>query len=93
MGNKRLYSKRHIKILALQRCSRAIALVTGQGLYVPDGFPKYGADYPYATELDLECNEIARQLRMRLAALALREFADQQIDHLIYEDSDNITIK
>jgi hypothetical protein len=87
---KRLYSKRHIQILALQRCSRAISLVVQNGLFEPHDFPMHGEKYPYGTELDLACNEIAFQLRKRLAELAEREFSYEP--GTFPRDTDNLTL-
>ena len=88
---KRIYSHRHIQILALQRCSRAISLVVKNGIYLPEGFPPYGEDYPYGVELDIACNEIAYRLRRRLALLAEKEF--DIVDRSMYEnDSDYLNL-
>jgi hypothetical protein len=95
VGKKRKLSKRQIKILALQRCSRAISLVVREGLFLPEDFPTYknrvrGDYYPYETELDLECNEIAYRLRERLADLAVKEWPT--IDRNIYNSSNDLNL-
>jgi hypothetical protein len=84
VGQQRLYSRRHIQILALQRCSRAISLVVMEGLYIPENFPTHGADYPYGVELDYACTDIAYRLRVRLANLSVREFPLDVVDREIY---------
>lgn len=83
---KRQLTKRHIKILALQRCSKAISLVVQNGLYMPDELTTMSQ-----LEIDIECNEIAYQLRKRLSHLSVREWP--QIEQDIYESSDSLNLR
>jgi hypothetical protein len=72
MAAKRAYSKRAIKILALQRVSRMITLLNQQDILMPSYLPE--DEYPYQTEIMLECMMIGVRMATRMAELSMKEW-------------------
>ncbi len=79
--NKRLHSKREIKIKAYQRAIRILKLLNSTDIYMPE---LANDSYPYEVELEMEIIQLQNNLRDRIYKLAEKEYTNMDPDISAY---------